>query len=107
MTINGPAATMFGFYLANADRRGVPFSKLRGTLQNDILKEYIAQKCWCFPPRPEPAHHRRPDRVRDQARAAVEHDLDLGLPHPRGRARPRRRSWRSRSPTASPTSRSA
>jgi methylmalonyl-CoA mutase N-terminal domain/subunit len=52
MTINGPAATLFGFYLANAEKRGVPFAKLRGTLQNDILKEYIAQKCWCFPPRP-------------------------------------------------------
>jgi methylmalonyl-CoA mutase N-terminal domain/subunit len=52
MTINGPASIMFAFYLANADKRGVPFSKLRGTLQNDILKEYIAQKCWCFPPRP-------------------------------------------------------
>jgi methylmalonyl-CoA mutase, N-terminal domain len=52
MTINGPAAIMFGFYLANAEKRGVPFTKLRGTLQNDILKEYIAQKCWCFPPRP-------------------------------------------------------
>jgi methylmalonyl-CoA mutase, N-terminal domain len=52
MTINGPAAIMFGFYLANAEKRGVPFEKLRGTLQNDILKEYIAQKCWCFPPRP-------------------------------------------------------
>jgi len=52
MTINGPAATMFGFHLANAEKRGVPFARLRGTLQNDILKEYIAQKCWCFPPRP-------------------------------------------------------
>jgi methylmalonyl-CoA mutase N-terminal domain/subunit len=52
MTINGPAPIMFAFYLANAEKRGVPFSKLRGTLQNDILKEYIAQKCWCFPPRP-------------------------------------------------------
>jgi methylmalonyl-CoA mutase N-terminal domain/subunit len=52
MTINGPAAIMFGFYLANADKRGTPFSKLRGTLQNDILKEYMAQKCWCFPPEP-------------------------------------------------------
>ncbi|NOT35620.1 MAG: methylmalonyl-CoA mutase [Candidatus Eisenbacteria bacterium] len=52
MTINGPAAIMFGFYLANAEKQGVPFSKLRGTLQNDILKEYIAQKCWCFPPEP-------------------------------------------------------
>ncbi len=52
MTINGPASIMFGFYLANAEKRGVPFERLRGTLQNDILKEYIAQKCWCFPPRP-------------------------------------------------------
>ena len=52
MTINGPASIMFGFYLANAEKRGVPFNRLRGTLQNDILKEYIAQKCWCFPPRP-------------------------------------------------------
>ncbi|HET9327779.1 MAG TPA: methylmalonyl-CoA mutase family protein [Candidatus Eisenbacteria bacterium] len=52
MTINGPAATMWAFYLANAEKKGVPFSKLRGTIQNDILKEYIAQKCWCFPPRP-------------------------------------------------------
>jgi methylmalonyl-CoA mutase N-terminal domain/subunit len=52
MTINGPASIMFGFYLANAEKRGVPFTKLRGTLQNDILKEYTAQKCWCFPPRP-------------------------------------------------------
>jgi len=52
MTINGPASILFAFYLANADKRGVPFNQLRGTLQNDILKEYIAQKCWCFPPRP-------------------------------------------------------
>jgi methylmalonyl-CoA mutase, N-terminal domain len=52
MTINGPAATLWSFYLANAEKRGVPFDRLRGTIQNDILKEYIAQKCWCFPPRP-------------------------------------------------------
>jgi methylmalonyl-CoA mutase, N-terminal domain len=52
MTINGPASIMFAFYLANAEKQGVPFERLRGTLQNDILKEYIAQKCWCFPPEP-------------------------------------------------------
>ncbi len=52
MTINGPASIMFAFFLANAEKRGVSFAKLRGTIQNDILKEYIAQKCWCFPPRP-------------------------------------------------------
>jgi methylmalonyl-CoA mutase, N-terminal domain len=52
MTINGPASIMYAFYLANAEKRGVPIAGLRGTLQNDILKEYIAQKCWCFPPEP-------------------------------------------------------
>src|SRR5216117_1312832 len=82
MTINGPAATLFGFYLANAEKRGVPLERLRGTLQNDILKEYMAQKCWCFPPLA--AHHRRPDRVRHPAGPAVERHLDLRLPHPRG-----------------------
>ncbi|HFE65481.1 MAG TPA: methylmalonyl-CoA mutase [Caldithrix sp.] len=52
MTINGPAAMVFAFYLAVAEKQGVPFEKLRGTLQADILKEYIAQKEWIYPPRP-------------------------------------------------------
>lgn len=52
MTINSPAAIIFAFYLAVAEKQGVPFDKLRGTLQNDILKEYIAQKEYIFPPRP-------------------------------------------------------
>ncbi|MBX7133041.1 MAG: methylmalonyl-CoA mutase family protein [Fimbriimonadaceae bacterium] len=52
MTINAPAAWIFAMFLANAEKQGVPFSKLRGTLQNDILKEYIAQKEWIFPPDP-------------------------------------------------------
>ena len=52
MTINGPAAVMFAMYLAVAERRGIPFDHLGGTLQNDILKEYIAQKEWLFPPEP-------------------------------------------------------
>jgi methylmalonyl-CoA mutase N-terminal domain/subunit len=52
MTINGPAAILFAFYLGVAESQGVPFEKLRGTLQNDILKEYIAQKEWIFPPEP-------------------------------------------------------
>ncbi len=52
MTINSPAAMIFAFYLAVAQKQGVPFNKLRGTLQNDILKEYIAQKEFIFPPRP-------------------------------------------------------
>jgi methylmalonyl-CoA mutase N-terminal domain/subunit len=52
MTINGPAVVLFAFYLAVAERQGVPFDRLRGTLQTDILKEYIAQKEWIFPPAP-------------------------------------------------------
>ena len=52
MTINSPAAMVFAFYLAVAQKQGVGFDKLRGTLQNDILKEYIAQKEFIFPPRP-------------------------------------------------------
>jgi methylmalonyl-CoA mutase N-terminal domain/subunit len=52
MTINGPAAVLFAMYLAVAEKRGVPLDRLDGTLQNDILKEYIAQKEWLFPPEP-------------------------------------------------------
>lgn len=52
MTINSPAAMIFAFYLAAAQKQNVPFSKLRGTLQNDILKEYIAQKEYIYPPNP-------------------------------------------------------
>lgn len=52
MTINSPAAMIFAFYLAVAQKQGVDFKNLRGTLQNDILKEYIAQKEFIFPPKP-------------------------------------------------------
>jgi methylmalonyl-CoA mutase N-terminal domain/subunit len=52
MTISGPAATFFCYYLAVAEQQGVPFSELDGTCQTDILKEYIAQKEWVYPPRP-------------------------------------------------------
>jgi len=52
MTINASAAWIFAMFLANAEKQGVPFAELRGTLQNDILKEYIAQKEWIFPPEP-------------------------------------------------------
>jgi methylmalonyl-CoA mutase N-terminal domain/subunit len=52
MTINSPAIMIFAYYLAVAEKQGVSFDKLRGTLQNDILKEYIAQKEYLFPPRP-------------------------------------------------------
>jgi methylmalonyl-CoA mutase N-terminal domain/subunit len=52
MTINGPAAILLAYYFVVAERRGIPFERLGGTTQNDILKEYIAQKEWLFPPEP-------------------------------------------------------
>ena len=50
MTINGPAVIIFAFYVALAQKQGANISKLDGTLQNDILKEFIAQKEWIYPP---------------------------------------------------------
>jgi methylmalonyl-CoA mutase N-terminal domain/subunit len=52
MTINGPAAVVWAMYLANAQKRGIPLENLGGTIQNDILKEYMAQNAFIFPPRP-------------------------------------------------------
>ncbi len=52
MTISGPAVILFAFFLAAAEKQGVAWGSLEGTLQTDILKEYIAQKEWVFPPRP-------------------------------------------------------
>jgi methylmalonyl-CoA mutase N-terminal domain/subunit len=49
MTINAPAAVMLAFYVVAAERQGVAAERLAGTIQTDILKEYIAQKEWCFP----------------------------------------------------------
>jgi methylmalonyl-CoA mutase N-terminal domain/subunit len=52
MTINSPAAVTWAMYIAMAEKRGIPMEVLGGTIQNDILKEYIAQKEFIFPPRP-------------------------------------------------------
>ncbi|HUC34195.1 MAG TPA: methylmalonyl-CoA mutase family protein [Gaiellaceae bacterium] len=52
MTINAPAAMLLAFYICVAEEQGVPQDRLRGTIQTDILKEYIAQKEWIFPPEP-------------------------------------------------------
>ncbi len=52
MTINSPAAVLWAMYLAVAEKQGVDWARLSGTLQNDILKEYIAQKEYIYPPRP-------------------------------------------------------
>jgi methylmalonyl-CoA mutase N-terminal domain/subunit len=52
MTINGPAIILFAFYIAAAERQGVSSQVLRGTIQNDILKEYMAQHAWVYPVEP-------------------------------------------------------
>src|SRR6516165_5215264 len=52
MTINSPAAVLWAMYLAVAEQQGIEWARLSGTIQNDILKEYIAQKEYIFPPRP-------------------------------------------------------
>ena len=52
MTINSPAMILLAFYIAIAEKQGVPLDQVRGTIQNDILKEYIAQKEYIFPPAP-------------------------------------------------------
>jgi len=52
MTINGPAAILLAMYIAVAEQQGVSSNRIGGTIQNDILKEYIAQKSWIFPPEP-------------------------------------------------------
>jgi methylmalonyl-CoA mutase N-terminal domain/subunit len=85
MTINGPAIILFCFYAAAAEKQGVPLSELQGTVQNDILKEYMAQHAWCFPI--EPALRLIVDMFEWCATNTpeVEHDLDQRLPHPRGR----------------------
>ncbi len=52
MTINGPAIMLYCFLLVTAEKQGVPFEQVRGTIQNDILKEFQAQHAWIFPPEP-------------------------------------------------------
>jgi len=52
MTINAPASILLAFYLCTGENKGVRFDQMGGTIQNDILKEYIAQKSWIFPPEP-------------------------------------------------------
>jgi methylmalonyl-CoA mutase N-terminal domain/subunit len=52
MTINAPAAVLLAMYICVGEKQGVPSTALRGTIQNDLLKEYIAQKTWIFPPEP-------------------------------------------------------
>ena len=84
MTINAPAAIMLAFYVVAAEDNGVPPDRLGGTIQADILKEYIAQKEWCFPI--DPAMRLLGDMIEwcSHDDAALASGLDHRLPHPRG-----------------------
>ena len=84
MTINSSAAIALAMYLVVGEEQGVPRDRLRGTIQTDILKEYIAQKEFIFPP--GPSMRLVTDMVEFCAArdAALASDLDLRLPHPRG-----------------------
>ena len=99
MTINAPAAIMMAFYVVAAEQDGIPPERLGGTIQADILKEYIAQKEWCFPV--DPAMRLLGDMMQWCTRhdAALASGLDLAATTSARPARRPRRSWRSRSRT--------
>ena len=103
MTINSPAAPIWAMYIVAAEQAGVPRDRLEGTTQNDILKEFVAQKEYPVPAGAVDAARHGHDRVRDARDAALEHGQHQRLSHPRGRLDRRSRNWRSRSPTAWPT----
>ena len=103
MTINSPAPMIFAMYLVVAEKQGADWKTISGTIQNDILKEFIAQKEYIFPPRPSMRLITDIFAFCAARGAAVEHDLGERLSHPRSRDRRRCRSWRSRCATASST----
>ena len=90
MTISGPAPMLFAMYIAAAKKQGADVSKLGGTIQADILKEYIAQKEWLFRPSPSQADGRH-DALLRRERSEVP-PLSVPLSHPRGSARRQYRS---------------
>ena len=94
---------IFAMYLVVAEQQGADWKTLSGTIQNDILKEFIAQKEYIFPPRPSMRLITDIFAFCAQRSAEVEHDLGQRLSHPRSRRDRGCRSWRSRCATASST----
>ncbi len=85
MTINSTAAILLAFYVLVARRQGADIRKLSGTVQNDILKEYIARGTYIYPPRACHAHHDRSVRLGGPRIAGVEHHLHQRISHSRSR----------------------
>ena len=104
MTINSPAAIIWAMYLAVAEKQGADWKKISGTLQNDILKEYIAQKEYIYPPEPSMRLVIDTFEFGVKTHAEVQHDLDQRLSHSRSRLDRDPGAWRSLCATVSNTS---
>ena len=103
MTINSPASVLWAMYLVVAEKQGADWKKISGTIQNDILKEYIAQKEYIYPPAPSMRLVIDTFEFGVEVHAALQHrfrSADITFAKP---ARPRCRNWRSRCATASST----
>ena len=86
MTINATASTLLAMYIVVAEERGIDRAQLSGTIQNDILKEYIARGTYIYPPEPSLALVADIFRFCAARGAELESDLDFRLPHSRGRS---------------------
>ena len=81
MTMNGAVLPVLAGYIVAAEEQGVAQDKLAGTIQNDILKEFMVRNTYIYPPEPEHADRRRHHRVHGAEHAALQLDLDQRLPH--------------------------
>ena len=88
MTMNGAVLPVLAGYIVAAEEQGVAQEQLSGTIQNDILKEFMVRNTYIYPPDAVDAHRRRHHRVHRAADAEVQLDLDLRLPHAGGRREP-------------------
>ena len=84
MTMNGAVLPVLALYIVAAEEQGVPPEKLSGTIQNDILKEFMVRNTYIYPPDALDAHHLRHLRLHLRAHAEVQFDLDLRLSHAGG-----------------------
>ena len=103
MTMNGAVLPILALYIVAAEEQGVPPEKLAGTIQNDILKEFMVRNTYIYPPAPVDEDHRRHLFVHVAEDAEVQLDLDLRLSHAGGRRDGRPRARLHASPTGSST----
>ena len=85
MTMNGAVLPVLALYIVAAEEQGVKPEQLAGTIQNDILKEFMVRNTYIYPPRAEHPHHRRHLRLHQPADAEVQQHQHQRLPHARGR----------------------